>query len=116
MRHLSWALILFMCGLHAVEASQINTKNEYLAKVAGKKLTADWGWVIVHTDGSISGKAGSRILKGKWYWKDKFWCRVLFDQNGQEGDEDCQIVSLKNGTLRGVTNKGKGYERLLRLD
>ena len=116
MRVLILAFIVFSVGSSPTEANQITTKDEYLSKVAGRKLTADWGWVIVEKDGSLSGKAGSRVLKGSWYWKDRFWCRVLLDQDGKEGDEDCQVVSLKNSILRGITKKGKVSERVLYLD
>ena len=101
----------------ALAASQkpITTKEEYVANIADKKATADWGWVTVKSDGTLIGEAFSKGLKGKWYWKDKYWCRVLIEDDGSEGKEDCSMVFLSGKTLYTVSKKGKGSRRELLL-
>ena len=93
----------------------ITTKEEYVAKIADKKATADWGWVLVKSDGTLKGKAGSRIMTGKWYWQDKYFCRVLIEADGTEGKEDCSLVFLSGKLLYTHSKKGKGSRRELLL-
>ena len=47
---------------------RITTEKEYRDKVVGKRLTAEYGYVVVHDDGTISGKVGGKKLTRKWWW------------------------------------------------
>lgn len=109
------ALISITSTAFAASKKPIKTKEEYIASIADRKATADWGWVIVKSDGTLEGKAGSRTLKGKWYWQDKYWCRILVEEDGKEGKEDCSLVFLKGRALYTVSDKGKGSRRELLL-
>lgn len=108
-------IVTLASAASAAPLKPITTKEEYVAQIANKKATADWGWVVVNSDGTLKGKAGSRTLTGKWYWQDKYWCRVLIEKDGSEGKEDCSMVFLNGKTLYTVTNKGKGSRRELLL-
>ena len=44
---------------------RITTEQEYRDEVVGKRLTAEYGYVVVHEDGTISGKVGGKKLTRK---------------------------------------------------
>lgn len=86
---------------------QITTDKEFRAKVVGKKLITDRGYVIVQKDGSMAGKSGNRELSGEWTWEDGYYCRSVALGSRQLPD-DCQMVTILGDEVTFYTKKGYG--------
>ena len=103
------ACLLSLAPLTAIAGSfeQIKTKSEFLEVVADKTLTADWGNMVIHSNGKISGKAGKQKMVGAWNWQGKYWCRNVRIGNQEESGTDCQKISVDGNQMQYLRNKGK---------
>ena len=56
---------------------QIKTESEFRELVVDKKLVAGWGTLVIHSNGSISGKVGKNKLAGAWKWSGKYFSEIF---------------------------------------
>jgi len=104
------ACLLSLAPLTANAGSfkQLKTKDDFLATVADKTLTAEWGTMVIHSNGKVSGKVGKKKMVGAWDWQGKYWCRNVRIGNQEEKGTDCQKLSVDGDKMQFVRNKGKG--------
>lgn len=95
----------------------IDSKSEFIQKVAGKKIADPKlnTWMIAQPDGIISGKFKGINIKGKWNWNGKYWCRSarigLFSLS-----QECQQITLAGNTLILKRKKGTGSSHTYQLN
>ena len=75
--------------------------------MVGKRLIAEYGYVVVHEDGTMSGKIGGKKLTGKWWRKGKYFYRTIKVGSKSLG-RDCMTQFLEGDRLTGRRKKGKG--------
>ena len=94
---------------------QIKTESEFRELVVDKKLVAGWGTLVIHSNGSISGKVGKNKLAGAWKWSGKYFCINFRIGNQKDAGTDCQKMSVDGDHLQSIKNKGKGDGAVLTI-
>lgn len=89
---------------------RITTEQEYRDEVMGKGLTAEYGYVMVHEDETISRKVGGKKLIGKWWWKGKYFYRTI-KMGSKFLGRDCmtQLLERERPTGRHKEGKAKSF-------
>ncbi len=92
---------------------QVTTLDEFTNSVVGKQAILrgvdgsrdESTQAVINADGTVTGftPAGSLILD--WYWDDQYYCRSGTSA-GNEVPLDCQIISVQNGILIFLRNRG----------
>ncbi len=95
----------------------VESKAEFIQKVAGKKITDAKlnTWMIAQPNGQIRGKFKGINIKGRWDWNGKYWCRsarigLLSLPN------ECQQIALNGKTLILKRKKGNGTTHSYQLN
>ena len=94
---------------------QIETESEFRELVVDRKLVAGWGTLVIHSNGSISGKVGKNKLAGAWKWSGKYFCRNFRIGDQKDAGTDCQKMSVDGDHLQVIKNKGKGDASVLTI-
>lgn len=69
------ALGLFATGVEAGSMKRIKSEVDFRAIVVDKKLTNSAGWVMVNSNGKLTGKLTNGRFKGVWNWQKGYFCR-----------------------------------------
>ena len=93
---------------------RITTEEQFRDGVVGKRVISENGYVVMHEDGTLSGKAGGKKITGKWWWKGKYLCRTA-KLGGKSRGQDCQTIFLEGDKLTGHRKKGKGEPFAFRI-
>lgn len=108
-------LTISIGGIQAKDA--IDSKSEFIQKVAGKKIADPKlnTWMIARPNGKIEGKFKGINIKGKWSWSGEYWCRSarigLFSLS-----LECQEITLAGNTLILKRKKGTGSSHTYQLN
>ncbi len=97
-----------MTGTSALAGSgfkRITTENEFSQLVVGKKLHLGKDSFTIRKNGSLKGNFGGNALKGKWAWRDGYWCRTLISHSK---NTDCQVWEVEGDRFRATRERGKG--------
>lgn len=112
------AFIILTAAVTSAQARDIiDSKSEFIQKVAGKKIENPKlnTWMIAQPNGQIDGKFKGINIKGKWNWSGKFWCRSarigLFSLS-----LECQQITLAGNTLILKRKKGTGSTHTYQLN
>lgn len=115
---LASAFVIFATLLGSVRAADIiDSKSEFLQKIAGKKIADPKlnTWMVAQPNGQINGKFKGLNIKGKWAWNDKYWCRT-----GRIGliplPRECQQITLTGNKLILQRKKGTGTSHTYQLN
>lgn len=94
------AVGLFGC-VDTSKAPALNTVSEaeFQERIVGARLVWEDGETRYFADGTFSGKAGNKILQGKWTFENGQYCR-----SGSIGGERfpyaCEIVKIAGDTVK----------------
>ncbi|WP_417701435.1 hypothetical protein [Pseudophaeobacter sp.] len=94
---------------------QIRSQNEFVDRIVDKSLTAEWGKMVIHSDGKISGTVGSQKMVGAWNWQGKYWCRNVRIGKQEERGTDCQKISVDGNQVEFIRDKGRGEPGVLTI-
>ncbi len=107
--HLAGVIAGLTLGVTPALAEDITTKERFLERVAGKKLTQeDDSWVVISPNGTVNGQLpGQGTLVGDWTWNDGYYCRdIAIDDVALP--HDCQAVSVDGDVVTFAHDKGGG--------
>ena len=94
--------------------TRITTEAQYRELVVDRKLGSDYGWAIIHADGTISGVLAKKELIGVWTWEGEYLCRSGL-YGGKELPRDCQVIVVKGETVTFIRDEGKGRKNTYKL-
>ncbi len=108
-------LVASMGFLSAPAAAQsdwnpIKDREVFMELLDGKSLNI-WYYVLklrVLDDGTISGRAFGGEITGDWEWKDGYFCRKMRWEDSYEVEYNCQLVEIKDQTMRFTVDQGAG--------
>jgi len=102
-------LTMFGASAWADDFRRISTKADFITSITERPLSAGLGRVMIHADGTASGKAGLIKISGVWHWQGGFFCRYMVVA-GNKTKSDCQVVQLSadDKTLRFIAKQGTG--------
>ncbi|MEP3638852.1 MAG: dihydrodipicolinate reductase [Paracoccaceae bacterium] len=115
--------LLWIIGTVAVLASnaaladmqKIETLEQFVEFVQGKKLTRPLIKLEVSADGSISGRGATWDVEGNWSWQNGYFCRDLF-WGGDALGYNCQEVRANGNRIRFTSDRGAGDTAVFRLN
>ena len=86
---------------------KISNEMDFLEIVDGHTLSRPLIKLVVQNDGSITGKAAFRAVKGNWSWDNQLFCRTLFWGERDLG-LNCQLVEYNGEIIRFTADEGAG--------
>ena len=88
--------------------NRIKSEKEFKVIVVDKNLTSTWGVIVIHSNGTISGKAKSSNdkLSGVWKWSNKKWCRNLKIGTGDPLGSQCMKISVSDESTLHIKGNG----------
>ncbi len=87
---------------------RIKSEAQFRALAVDRKSVNQHGWVLVKSDGSMTGKiSGQGKVVGKWAWGNGFFCRNINIGTTKLG-QNCQTVHASGNKVRFTRDKGKG--------
>ena len=88
--------------------TRIKSENDFRVSVVDKNLTSSWGLIVIHSNGTISGKANSSNdkLTGAWKWSGKTWCRNLRIGKGDQLGSQCMKISVSDENTLHIKGDG----------
>lgn len=95
----------------------IDTKVEFLTKVAGKRISVptEKTWLIAKANGQIDGRFRGIKIRGNWNWNNGYWCR-----SARIGilpiPRECQQISLADEMLILQRFKGTGSSHTYQIN
>lgn len=108
------ALFLLLGGPAVAESQRIESRDAFVSLVKDRALTRLGITLSVRPDGSITGRAFGKPVKGDWSWRQGFFCRSLYFGEQSLGD-NCQVVEKRGSSLRFTADQGAGDYADLRL-
>ena len=94
---------------------KIETEEEFREVIVEKRLSSEYGYSMVHEDGTLSGDFGGKELTGTWSWDGKYFCRTA-RLGSKKFPLNCQTVTVKGDKVTFGRNKGLGKKTKLRLE
>ena len=89
-----------------VASTEITTLAQFNELIVGKRLRhAESNFVIIQSDGSMTGEFGGNTLEGTWQWEGKYMCRTL---TTIRPGTDCQAWSVDGNEITIVRDRGTG--------
>ena len=115
--------LLWIVGTVAMLASnaamadmqKIETVEQFVEFVQGKKLTRPLIKLEVSSDGRISGRGVTWDVEGNWSWQNGYFCRDLF-WGGDALGYNCQEVRANGNRIRFTSDRGAGDTAVFRLN
>lgn len=94
----------------------VHDKDHFLDLIEGRYLRIGlYNLTLQLTpDGTIRGKALGWQITGKWIWQNGYFCREM-DWEGMAIPWNCQLVEVRDDTLRFTVDKGAGDSASFRL-
>ncbi|WP_170563978.1 hypothetical protein [Ruegeria atlantica] len=91
-----------------VSAEEIKDKKQFTDLIVDKKLVQGETWVKILKDGKVEGKGPKGgDISGAWEWSGKHYCRELVIE-GVALPNDCQVVTINDGTVTFTHKEGAG--------
>lgn len=92
----------------ASDLKRVKTEADFRANVVDRKFTSGNGdWIIIASDGTISGSLNKQKAVGDWNWQGKYWHRHV-NIGGTSLGSDSQEVHISATQMRTKRKKGKG--------
>lgn len=114
-RPLALALALALAGGPALaELDRVERAAEFVALVSGKTLTRPLVRLEVTTSGTIQGTGAKWAVRGRWAWREGYFCRDLW-WGGDSLGYDCQEVRSDGQRIRFTSDRGRGASAVFRL-
>lgn len=98
----------------ALASERVRDRDTFLSLVEGRTLTALGVALRVLPSGQIEGRAFGADVRGRWQWRDGFFCRELFAA-GRAYPLNCQTVTTDGKALAFTADEGNGDRAVLRL-
>ncbi|MBK5927297.1 dihydrodipicolinate reductase [Rhodobaculum claviforme] len=98
----------------ASEFRVVTDRNEFVSLVDGRELRRFGIRLTVTPDGEIGGSGFGQTVFGAWEWNGNFFCRDLGYGSTDLG-HNCQLVAVRDGTIRFVADQGQGDHADFRL-
>lgn len=86
---------------------RIKTEADFREMVVDRKAGGEWGWFMVKSDGTTTGKIFGKTFNARWVWKNKMYCRNAVLGKEQLGT-DCQVVKISGDKVQFIRKYGKG--------
>ncbi|QFT64754.1 hypothetical protein SAMN05421853_101260 [Roseivivax halotolerans] len=100
-------LILAIAAPVAAKAERVDTRDEFVSAVQGKRLVRPLVDLRVTPGGGISGSGAAWDVTGQWSWEDGFFCRSL-NWGGDDLGYNCQLVTLEGNRITFTSDRGSG--------
>ena len=98
----------------ASEFRVVTDRSEFVDLVDGRELRRFGIRLTVSPDGDIGGRGFGFEVFGEWNWDGNFFCRDLSYGNTELGF-NCQLVAVRDDTIRFVADQGQGDHADFRL-
>lgn len=100
-------LSILATTVSAQNFKRIRKEADFREYVVDRKAGSEWGWFLVKSDGTTTGKIFGKTFKARWVWKNKMYCRnaVLGKENL---GTDCQVVKISGDKVQFIRDYGKG--------
>ncbi len=98
----------------ALALERVSDRDDFLSLVQGRTLTSMGIALRVLPGGQIEGRAFGADVRGRWQWRDGFFCRELFAA-GRAYPLNCQTVVADGNSLVFTADEGTGDRAVLRL-
>ncbi len=98
----------------ATEFRVVTDRSEFLGLIEGRELRRFGIRLTVTPDGDIGGSGFGFDVFGQWEWDGNFFCRDLGYGNTELGF-NCQLVAVRDDTIRFVADRGQGDHADFRL-
>lgn len=85
--------------------TRISTRDQ-MTPILDRRLEFSPGFIVIHSDGTLSGQFPDGSVAGTWMMQDGFWCRTLIQGSGTP--TDCQLLVLNDGEVSFTRNRGTG--------
>lgn len=86
----------------------LGASAQSFSDIYGRTLSSDFGTVVIHANGRLSGQFGDRSLEGRWWANDQGqFCRTG-TLGGEALPERCQTIAIRNNR---ITFSGADGER-----
>ncbi len=108
-------IVLVAAALISVQANHakaeefdiVQSRESFVGLISQRELTRFGIRLTVTPDGAINGRAFGTPVTGAWDWNGGYFCRDLF-----WGDTDlgfnCQMVQIRESTIRFTSDRGAG--------
>ena len=106
-----------MSGIATDSAPMADTMSEtstVLPEIMGKTLSNDAGYVMIMSDGSLTGEFNGKALTGSWTEEDGYFCRKV-QLDGEALPDDCQTLTRVEGGIMLGREKGQGSTALYKV-
>jgi hypothetical protein len=85
----------------------IKTESEFRSSIVDRSLIADWGTMMIHSDGRITGNVENKgKIVGAWNWQGAFWCRNVRIGKDKPIGTDCQKMSIDGNKMQFLRDQG----------
>lgn len=107
-------LALALWPAAALASDRVQDRDTFLSLVEGRTLTSMGIALRVLPSGQIEGRAFGADVRGRWQWRDGFFCRELFAA-GRAYPLNCQTVTADGNSLAFTADEGNGDRAVLRI-
>ncbi|MBV1863307.1 MAG: hypothetical protein KUG74_02635 [Rhodobacteraceae bacterium] len=94
-------------GVEAGSMKWIKKEADFRAMAVDKKITSSFGWVMINSNGKLTGKLTNGRFKGGWNWQKGYYCR-----NAKVGKKelgfDCQVIKSDGSAIDFIREQGTG--------
>ncbi|MGV6848662.1 MAG: dihydrodipicolinate reductase [Marinibacterium sp.] len=97
----------FLSGPAAAEFQKVSSVGEFQRLIDGKTLTRPMIRLSVSPQGAISGRGLTWDVRGRWVWKNGYFCRDLA-WGGDDLGYNCQEVRVNGRKIRFTSDRGTG--------
>ena len=94
---------------------KIETFEQFLTYVEGKRLKRPLIDLEVTPDGQIRGRGARWEVEGTWNWQNGYFCRDLY-WGGDPLGYNCQEVRASGNRIRFTSDRGAGDTAVFRLN
>ncbi|MEO9820949.1 MAG: dihydrodipicolinate reductase [Paracoccaceae bacterium] len=108
-------VVLLASNAALADMQKIETFEQFVEFVQGKKLTRPLIRLEVSADGRISGRGATWDVEGNWSWQNGYFCRDLF-WGGDALGYNCQEVRVNGNRIRFTSDRGAGDTAVFRLN
>ncbi len=104
---------IFLAGCEAqptdtMAEMRLSTADDFAPILDKRLMFGDTDYVVMSSDGTLTGDFGGVDTRGTWEVKDGYFCRVLTAGPRGASPEDCQLVVRKGDVLSITRERGAG--------